>query len=268
DIEIMGIGGLSGLGSVIYGLTSISSILNDRHLLDDAIRCADLVTHKAIHEDNALDILSGAAGMLSALLALFRATGDQKVLEKASQCGDHLIEKRQDLGDGITAWRPDEYSPALTGFSHGAAGIAFALLSLYRETGKPELYQAAEGAIAFEDTQYDSKIGNWNDNRIDPKDSEPKQSSPAMWGWCNGAPGIALSRIGTLDVFDNQSVRDQIETSLDYTSAQPHLRSDHLCCGNASISEVLLSAGDLYRQPSWKEAAHKFTSRSVSRHSS
>ena len=268
DIEVMGIGGVSGLGSVIYGLTSISSILDDKLLLDEATQCAELITQKAIDEDNLFDILGGAAGMLSALLTLFRATGDKKILERASLCGNHLIAKQRDLGDGLVAWSIDDESPALTGFSHGTAGIAFALLSLYRETGVSEYYHAAEGGIAFEDTQYDSNVGNWNDNRVGPGEVEPKDDNAMMWGWCNGAPGIALSRIGTLDVYDNQSVRNQIETSLDAASALPHLRSDHLCCGNASIGEVLLSAGDLYQRPSWQEAAHRFTSHSVSRHTS
>ena len=89
-----------------------------------------------------------------------------------------------------------------------------------------------------------------------------------MWGWCNGAPGIALGRIGTLDVFDNKTVRAQIETSVNATASHPHLRSDHLCCGNASLGEVLLSAGENYQYPSWKQAALKLTSTTISRHTS
>jgi type 2 lantibiotic biosynthesis protein LanM len=266
DIEMIGIGGFSGVGSMIYGLTAIASILDDRLLLDEATLCAELITEKLVYEDNTLDILSGAAGTASALLTLFRATGNQQILEKASLCGSHLVAKRRDLGNGMVAWAADDTSPLLTGFSHGAAGIAFALFSLYRETGASDLYDAAEGAIAFEDTQYDSDIGNWKDNRAAPGELPPEDNNALMWGWCNGAPGIALSRIGTLDVYDNRSVRNQIEMSLDSTSAVDHLRSDHLCCGNASISEVLLSAGALHQRHDWQEAALGFTAHSVARH--
>jgi len=268
DIEIMGIGGVSGLGSVIYGLASISSILDDKPLLEDAIQATKLITGKAINDDTVLDILAGTAGMLSALLALFRATGDRSILDKALQCGRHLVEKRQDIGDGLIAWKPHDDSPVLTGFSHGTAGIAYALLSLYRETQELVFYQAAEEAIAFEDTQYNAKVGNWADNREDPTNPDENKENAFMWGWCNGAPGIALGRIGTLDVFDNKTVRAQIETSVNATASHPHLRSDHLCCGNASLGEVLLSAGENYQYPSWKQAALKLTSTTISRHTS
>src|SRR4029077_11160115 len=88
----------------------------------------------------------------------------------------------------------DPAQPDLTGFSHGTAGIAWALLELAATTGEARFSEAAESAFRYERRCFDPRQGNWPDFRA-------AQSGPTgapEWGcslaWCHGAPGIALSR--------------------------------------------------------------------------
>ena len=185
DVATLGIGGMSGVGSLIYGLTSISSLLGDDELLKDAIHANELVTERIISEDNVLHVHGGSAGMVCALLALFRATRDQNFLRKASICGDHLLAKRQNINNDLISWKMGSDGLAPTGFSRGTAGIAYALLSLYRETGKRSFYRAAEEAIAYEEINNDTSEATWVANRAHSKGRFSEATGPVQ-GWCNG----------------------------------------------------------------------------------
>ena len=59
----------------------------------------------------------------------------------------------------------------------------------------------------------------------------------------------------------------QIEDSLNNIMTRSKLFSDHLCCGNASLGEVLLTAGQRYQNPVWEKAALRLTSEIVFRRS-
>ncbi|HBY94321.1 MAG TPA: hypothetical protein DEP84_10230, partial [Chloroflexi bacterium] len=71
---LMGIGGATGLGSVIYALVHAGQFLGEGTLLEAAHQAAALITPGRIAEDRALDIISGAAGAILGLLALHRLT--------------------------------------------------------------------------------------------------------------------------------------------------------------------------------------------------
>ena len=71
----LGIGGVGGVGSVVYALTQAAVLLEAPDLLDDARRAAALIDDTAIATDRMLDIIGGVAGAALALLSLHRATG-------------------------------------------------------------------------------------------------------------------------------------------------------------------------------------------------
>ena len=58
----LGIGGASGLGSVLYALTNISVLLDDPTLLEDAMQVSRLYTDELIDADQTLDVIAGSAG--------------------------------------------------------------------------------------------------------------------------------------------------------------------------------------------------------------
>ncbi len=53
-----------------------------------------------------------------------------------------------------------------------------------------------------------------------------------MAGWCYGASGIGLARLGGLSILDTPKERYEIEVALETTLACGLLSLDNLCCGN------------------------------------
>lgn len=245
----MGIGGASGLGSVIYALTRMSQWLDEPALLEDARRAASLITVKQIADDKALDIIAGAAGTILGLLALYDVSGEQTVLDKAITCGQHLLRTRTESKTGWWAWSTIN-GKMLTGFSHGAAGIVYALLRLYAVTQDRDLLAAAQDGIAYEDSVFAPLVGNWPDLR-------EEEQLAFMTSWCHGAPGIALARIGGLPVLDTDHIRKDIEAALRTTRAFGVQGVDHLCCGNLGRADLLLVAASRLSRPELSVAASK-----------
>jgi lantibiotic modifying enzyme len=181
------------------------------------------------------------------------------ILDKAEAFGCHLLEKREANKSGFRAW-PTLDKRHLTGFSHGAAGIAFALLRLYRETGEGKYYDAAQEAINFENHLFAPGKNNWPDH-MELKGKGEKETGPSFsLGWCRGAPGIGLARLGALDILDSQNIRNDIRCALITTDQMDTLPRDHLCCGNAGLTEALLVAGIKLHDPEYARKAVRIMS--------
>src|SRR5262249_59276422 len=91
---------------------------------------------------------------------------------------------------------PGRLARPATGFAHGAAGIAYALLRLHRQRPDPRLVKAAGEAIAYERANFSAADGNWLDVRA-PTDAGRSRYRNS---WCHGASGIGLARIGAIGI--------------------------------------------------------------------
>ena len=88
----LGIGGATGLGSIVYALTVMSKCLHDEALLADAHQvAAELFTDDLIAADKQLDVMGGSAGAILGLLRLYRDSQSGDVLKRATKCGEHLL---------------------------------------------------------------------------------------------------------------------------------------------------------------------------------
>lgn len=246
-IKEMGIGGAIGLGSVVYALTRISQFLDEPDLLLDAKRAAARITAEQIADDKALDIIAGSAGTLLGLLALYDASQDQSVLAQAMLCGQHLLQSRTMSKAGCLAW-PTLGEKHTTGFAHGIAGIAYAVLRLYNTTRNTHLLEASEEALHYEHAAFISKIDNWVEELGDSE-------SMVMATWCHGAPGIGLARLGGLSCLDTPRIRSDIEAALRTTQGISPGPLDFLCCGNLGRAELLLAAGQQLDRPELTDTA-------------
>ncbi len=222
-----GPGGIGqGLPSLIYALSRISGFLKDRPLLDDAVSLSELITPAAIGNDQYFDIIAGSAGCLLSMLTMYRETGSQQALEKAVLCGELLLKKS--IQNPIS----------LTGFSHGQAGIAHALLKLYEATGDAKYLDAATSAIRYENTRFSAKHQNWYDLR---DNKTRKDTGPAfMTSWCHGAPGIGLARLAAQPILCNPQIESDIQRAFATTMNGAMQDRDHLCCGNLGLADILL----------------------------
>jgi type 2 lantibiotic biosynthesis protein LanM len=254
----MGIGGTVGLGSCLYALTHLGQWLDRPDLLQMATQLALLITPERVQADRSLDVMGGAAGTLLSLLALYQVTANEELLQRAILCGRHLLEQRVETKVGPRAWFGSD-GIALTGFSHGAAGVAYALLQLFAVTQQEEFLDAACEGIDYERSVFVPKVGNWPDLRELPQAQEEIPISYVS-GWCHGATGIGLARLGGLNVLDTPEVRQEIEVALERTLACGLPSVDNLCCGNVGRMEFLLATAQRLGRPDLLERAQKHAS--------
>jgi type 2 lantibiotic biosynthesis protein LanM len=239
--DALGIGGLSGLGSVVYGLAQMSRLLEDPRVLAGAERAARLVTQRRIAEDTALDITLGTAGALLALLSLYEIAPRDETLALAVTCAERLLSAREPSAKGGRALRTLD-GRFLNGFSHGAAGIAAALCRLHAVTAESSLLEAATELVQFERDTFSQEWANWPDLRY----AGPQRF---MAAWCHGAPGIALGRIASLTSMHDDVTQKEIEHALAITARHQTGRADYLCCGTAGLVDILAAAGRRLARP-------------------
>jgi type 2 lantibiotic biosynthesis protein LanM len=239
----LGLGALTGLGSLVYALTVMSKYVGDDGLLDDADRAAELVTDDLIAADTLLDVAGGSAGAILGLLRLYRDTASEDALRRAARCGDHLLGRSRTGPEGARTWRvPGLSRRPLTGISHGAAGFAYALASLAAATEREDFAAAAAESLTFENSTYDPERMNWPDLR---GDGEPRWSCQ----WCHGAAGIGLARIGMIKHgpsgaggMDSDVIATDVERAVGGVERAWPGHLDTLCCGTLGGIELLREA--------------------------
>jgi type 2 lantibiotic biosynthesis protein LanM len=244
------IGGFTGWGGAIYAITHLGCLWQRADLLDKAYEFAELIP-ELIPEDKRFDVLSGAAGCISSLLGLYRITGSRRALDIASQCGDHLISQAQTMERGI-GWLQEGLSTRpLTGFSHGNAGIAWALLQLWSVT-KQECYRkAALDALSYERSLFSARARNWPDLR-DPELSGRTSADRGeifMIAWCHGASGIGFSRLKSLGSLNTSEFREDIDVALQITLEQGFGGNHSLCHGDLGNLDFILEASRILDKP-------------------
>jgi lantibiotic modifying enzyme len=239
------LGGLSGIGAVIYTFTCIGDLLNEPELLREAKALAESITPTQVSHDRHFDLFFGSSGAILALLALEQTlacldlsevdSASRSLLTRAEVCAQHLIESRSSYQGGPRAWLCS--GQMHSGVPHGAAGIAYALLRLYERVSDPRLLDAALEAMEFERTLFRPQEGNWLLYAGSREDLGPTSS------WCRGAPGIALARTATLHLVKDPQMLDEIQFGLQTTRDLPHRAEDDLCCGNLGRAEILSEVG-------------------------
>lgn len=238
SLDGLHVGGGSGIASVAYALVTLAELLERDDLLADGRRVATALTAERIDRDTHLDVIGGSAGAILGLLSVYRATGDEEIIDRARRCGDRLLDRRIRTEDGHTSWPTKSTTRPSTGFSHGNAGIAYALSRLASATGNDRYGAVAREAIRGENAVYVEDAENWADFR-DRFEDEPR----FVDAWCHGRAGIGLARVGTLPFDDGNGVREDVEAALSGYSSLALATDDYLCCGNAGRIEFLLTAG-------------------------
>jgi type 2 lantibiotic biosynthesis protein LanM len=251
----LGISAWSGQSSIIYALVRASEFLGEEEWLDHARRFAEMLDAEHIASDRKFDLMTGAAGAALGLLALHRATRLPEALDKAVLCGEHLLEHRSASPPGPRAWKTLR-GKMLTGFSHGAAGIAYALLKLYEVTNESSFLEAALEAEAYESSVFLPEVCNWPDIHIPPTE----QGYVHQTAWCHGASGIALSRLAALPIVDTPQVRQDISHGLRATQLAGTEWPDTVCCGAMGRVEVLVVAAKELGDAAYLQQAQKMAS--------
>jgi lantibiotic biosynthesis protein len=209
-------------------------------------------------QDGRLDVINGSAGIIPALLAL----GERQSAETHAR---HLIERAQRTESGwswdtaLKSWRP------LTGYGHGAAGIAYSLLEVFRVTGDAAYREAAIEGFRYEASVFDREEENWPDYRSAPKGAK----SPCAVMWCAGAPGSGLALLRAYQILGDEVYRDAALAAIRTTTRWFDESADanySLCHGRAGNAELLLTAGAVLDEPAYTARAWQVGEEGIDRY--
>ncbi|MEA5601589.1 type 2 lanthipeptide synthetase LanM family protein [Nostoc sp. UHCC 0252] len=256
---ISSVGTFDGWGGIIYTLSHLSTLWNQPTLLTEAEKIVQRLPD-LIEKDEQFDLISGAAGCIGSLITLYRCAPSDRTLAAAIQCGDRLIACAQPMKHGV-AWNTKTSTTApLAGFSHGVAGIAWALLELASLTGEQRFQTTALAAIEYERSLFDPEVGNWLDLRNFTAQVIEKNNNQhtCMTAWCHGASGIGLARLRCLPHLGDRKVRSEINTALKTTIAHGFGDNHSLCHGDLGNLELLLQASLTLDDPQWKTQVDRF----------
>jgi len=238
--NIGSIGAFDGWGGIIYMLSHLAALWQDTELLSYANSMVERLP-ELIDKDESLDVIGGCAGCIGALLALTQVSPSDKALAAAAQCGDRLIAKAQPVEGGV-GWfiKNIETVKPITGFAHGASGIAWALLELAARTGNTKFRDTALEAMLYEHGQYSSAAGNWAEN-APGSETAGKETGPSM-AWCYGAPGIGLARVAAMKYINDPIIRHDLKRAIQATSSYGFGANHSLCHGDLGNLDFLLQA--------------------------
>jgi lantibiotic modifying enzyme len=253
--------GWSGLGAATLraGLLLGSAELYDggAALLADVGRRIEPVCAQGadVPQRQEFDLMSGLAGAIPGLALAWRCTGDEAIAEAAVAAAGWLARSARKARTGWS-WR----SPGLrnqhdlTGLSHGAAGVAVALIDAFRICGDDSFATGARNAMRYENCWLDTVEGNWPDFRENPNDRRARSFSTF---WCHGAPGIALARLHALRYLGDPRWRADAVVALDTTRRTTQRLLDSagvdfsLCHGLAGNAECLIEAPRVLDASTW-----------------
>lgn len=250
------VGGFGGAGGLIYTFTHLSVLWDQPALLDEIDSIIETLP-EVIDQDQELDIIGGSAGCLITLINLYKLAPSERTLAAAIRCGDHLLAKALRMEHGIAWMNNLPASAPLAGFSHGAAGIAWALSSLAELTGEERFRTAAMEAVEYERSIYSHEHENWPDLRDFESFSQQPAEVHYPVTWCHGAPGVGLGRLMMMQQRPDPEVRSEVEAAIRTTIKSGFGMNHSLCHGDFGNLELLILAAELFDDPELRSHVDK-----------
>ena len=240
----MEVGFYNGWTGALWAIVEAGVELEEESLVDAALDELEKVA--AVQPVRpSTDIISGSAGLVVGLVDLGLRFGRARLLDVAMQHGKFLLDAAEKSERGVS-WRTLDapVQQNLTGYGHGVSGIICALAELSRLTNESRFSSAVHEGLRYESHYFSEEFGNWEDHRTH---AAPEGQASFQFGWCHGAPGIALSRIRLLELgFDTELIQRDLNVALDTTLSklayadQDGQREFGLCHGLAGNCEVPL----------------------------
>jgi lantibiotic modifying enzyme len=241
--------GIAGLG---FTLEETYKATREAKYRQGVILCLRLLRERAqkaghsIAWGNDTDIISGSAGTGLFLLYAARELKDPSARELAALAGRRLIELGRPEGGGLKwSWSADPKKLTLMpNFSHGTAGIAYFLATLYRETKKKEFLDAAIAGARYLQSvaKTDGDVCLIFHNEVNGRDLH-------YLGWCHGPAGTARLFYRLYQVTGDRAWMEWVRKSAraDMESGIPDKRTPGFwnnvsqCCGSAGVAEFFLN---------------------------
>lgn len=266
--------GLAGLAFVFEELFKASS--SDAHR-DMAERATDAIVSRAVEIGDGVawrstagdggtlesnDIVSGTAGIVLALLYLHDAMGHGDALDTATRAGHRLLEQAIETDTGLTweIWK--DYGREMPNFSHGTAGVSYALATLYTKTGENAFLDAAvRGA------QYLQSIATLQEDGYLIRHHTPGGEDLYYLSWCHGPVGTnrlfhqlhaATGENGWMD-WMHRGARGIMHTGAPEQRTPGFWENVSQCGGSAGLGEFYLAFHRATGRPEYRSYVDRLT---------
>lgn len=242
---VRAIGAFNGWGGAIWTLAHLARLWREPELLHDARAIVERVG-PLVDEDAHLDVIGGSAGLVAALCALQRVAPHDANVELARRAGDRLVRGATRMSSGAGWFTRIDTELPITGFSHGAAGIAWALCELHALTGEERYRATALDGVLYERARLVAAEGNWLETSREElaRPVDERRNGALSVAWCYGAPGVGLARLRSMRVLDHAWVREDLEIALDTTLRRGFGRNHSLCHGDLGNLDFVMQAAE------------------------
>lgn len=207
------------------------------------------------------DIIRGSAGIGLLLLWADRQMDDPVSRKLAAAAGRLLLERgRPAAGNGLK-W---DYAPGAErlypNFSHGTAGVAYFLATLYRATGERDFLEAAEAGAA-----YLQAVAHTSENGFKVFHHEPGGRELFYLGWCHGPVGTSRLFYRLAEItgeapwteLTQQSARAIVESGIPEERTLGFWDNVSQCGGNAGVGEYFLALQRTMPDPTYEQMVHR-----------
>lgn len=267
----------TGATGLLYLCVKLYEATGRERYLDRALALTAHFKEGILHGVIQDDWLSGHAGNIFVLTYLHAYTQDEAVLSLVRSLTDILIQQARVAPKGLRWGHVKMSYDCLTGFSHGASGIAYAWMqaaAYFRDDG---LQYLAAQALAYEMLYYDPQARNWLDLRLTntaiERDSFShwdiyrfREDAAATNTWAHGAAGVGMARLFAYKREPCAGWLAQLQAVVQRSleDARQVKRGDFtLCSGYGGIVFFLLQAAEVLQRPALRKAAQTLAFRAV-----
>ena len=268
----------TGATSLVYLCIQLYEFTSDKRYLERGLTLVHHYQEGILQKVVQDDFISGHAGNLLVLTQLHAYTKDDALRMLIRQLADRLITHARIASQGLRWGHLKRSYDCLTGLSHGASGIAHALLQVATYFEDEGLHYLAMQAWTYEMKYYDPVLQNWLDLRLT---SASLQEEDIMgWeiagfrryisdvnAWAHGAAGIGLSRMYAWKTSGEVHFATTCEWALTrcMQDADSLTRGDFtLCSGYGGVGMFLLQAAAVLDRPVLRQTAKQIALAAIS----
>lgn len=226
-----------GRAGTAWALHDAARRLNDADLAERAERLALALP---LHWPNP-DLFHGAAGAGLPQLKLWRATGRQEFLDRASVCADGLAAAAVRGDDGVFWPVPADFDSQLAGithlgYAHGVAGVGTFVLEAALATGRAELLDLAleAGDTLTRAAERGGRGARWRTDRA------AENGTGMLYHLCSGASGVGTFLIRLWRATGEATARELAEEAATAVHQARWSTGTAVCHGLAGNGDFLL----------------------------
>lgn len=272
--EAEGPGLYTGVAGVGYVLDRVQAVTGEEKYLDGVLQTVELLRGGALAKGKGLewndvtDIISGSAGIGLFLLHVERELGLPQARELAVGAGDRLLELAIPTERGSKWAMSPGFARLMPNFSHGTAGVAYYLASLYQATGEKRFLEAALAGA-----EYLKSIADVTDDACLIFHHEPEGEELFYLGWCHGPAGTARLFYRLFEITNDaewmkwvrMSAQGVLESGIPEKRTPGFWNNVSQCCGSAGVAEFFLSLHEISREREYLEFARRLTDDALAR---